>query len=180
MGLDITVHRIKKYDKEDDNYFRLDRNREEYPLWVYDFESERESQYYDWKLWEKMNNIDISKMYHLCTEYSDKGNFLYLGKSPDDKYWEGDCLKIDLDTVPIYTKIDKVLGYDEIGYQRKGLNGKFYEDYKNGINKYFVFDKYTLERYKRDYCDTEDDKERFQENIIDVFEEGKDIVSFDW
>ena len=179
MGLDITVHRICKYDKETvDSYFFLDEKKEKFPLWVYDFESEKECTYYDWDKYKEQTGIDVKKLYWQSEEYSDKGAFLYLRYTRDPL--SENIIKINLDEVPTYTKMDKIVGYNEVGYQRKGLNSKFYEDYRKGINKYFVFDKYTLERYKRDYCDTEEKKADFQCNIIDVFQEGKDVVSFDW
>ena len=104
-------------------------------------------------------------------------------------------IKIDLKKVPTYEKKIKVLYYDEVGYQRKGLNAKFYDDYENGKIGYFVWTKAELERYKQEYCDEPHEyiypngtksgdmvypKENFQRNIINNFTEGEDCVIFDW
>ena len=77
---------------------------------------------------------------------------------------------------PLVTDTDIVV-YKHL---EKGCNGNFYADYDADKIGYFVWSKSELERYKEDYCDTEETKEYFQHNIIDKFEEGKDCVTFDW
>lgn len=78
-----------------------------------------------------------------------------------------------------YDYEDDILYYEEIGYQRKGLNDKFYEDYRNGKISYWVWTKAELERYLQEYVEP-DMKEHFQEYIINPFVEGFCGVSFDW
>ena len=104
-------------------------------------------------------------------------------------------IEINLDKVPVYDKEISVIFYEEIGYQYKGLNSKFYEDYENGKIGYFVWDKKELQRYKKEYCDKvheyvfPNDKKSgeiahpkfdFQRNIIDNFKEKECCVTFDW
>ena len=104
-------------------------------------------------------------------------------------------IKIDLEKVPLKEKSIKVLPIEEVGYQRKGLNGKFYDDYEAGKIGYFVWTKAELERYKEEYCDEPYEyvypngeksgdmiypKLDFQRHIIDHFTEGEDCVTFDW
>ena len=74
----------------------------------------------------------------------------------------------------------KVLYTEEVGYQRKGLNGKFYDDYEEGKIGYYVWDKKELERYKQDYCDSDEAKDNFQHNIIDKFVDGEYVARFSW
>lgn len=87
------------------------------------------------------------------------------------------------ESIPTYTKRDTVAYWLEEGYQRKGLNGQFYQDYRDGKIGYYVYTLDELKRYKEDYCITEENfdyKEYFQEQIIDKFVEGECVVSFDW
>lgn len=87
------------------------------------------------------------------------------------------------ETIPTYTKRNTVAYWVEEGYQRKGLNAQFYQDYRDGKIGYYVYTLDELKRYKEDYCITEEDfdyKEHFQEQIIDKFIEGECVVSFDW
>ena len=110
-----------------------------------------------------------------------------------DAFRKQHIIEVNLDKVPTYQKEIKVLYYEEVGYQRKGLNKKFYEDYRNDVIGYFVWTKEELERYKELYCDDPYQfvypngdlgqmvypKDDFQKNIIDNFVEGKDCVIFD-
>ena len=70
----------------------------------------------------------------------------------------------------------KVLYKEEVGYQRKGLNNQFYDDYIVGKIGYFVWNKEELMRYKSDY---DNEPEVFQRNIIDNFKENC-VCTFDW
>ena len=89
-------------------------------------------------------------------------------------------VNIDLNKVPTYNKTISIIGYEEVGYQRKGLNGIFYDDYEKHKIGYYVWSKKELERYKQDYCNSDDEKKDFQENIINKFIEGECCVTFDW
>ncbi len=86
---------------------------------------------------------------------------------------------LDIDNVPTYNKVHQCYFWREVGYQRKGFNSKFYEDYTNGKIGYFVYSLEELKRYKEDYCE-DDMKENFQKRVIDNFVEGECVVSFDW
>ena len=87
------------------------------------------------------------------------------------------------ESIPTHTKRNTVAYWIAEGYQRKGLNGQFYQDYRDGKIGYYVYTLDELKRYKEEYCTTEDDfdyKEHFQKQIIDKFVEGECVVSFDW
>ena len=217
MGLDISVNRIcKKKDSKNDNYFRLIDNdgnyKNEFPSWTKEFETSITESWYDWQKFEKESGIDLNNCEWLGETYDKNGSFLSVCqkgiKMPEwnngegwkdfDEYLEARdklIINIDLDKVPIYEKEIKVLYYEEVGYQRKGLNKLFYDDYENGKIGYFVWSKEELEKYKKDYCDEPYEykypngemsgklvypKDNFQRNIIDKFEEGKDCVTFSW
>ena len=89
-------------------------------------------------------------------------------------------ITINAKDVPLKKVVTKCIYYKEVGYQRKGLNSKFYEDFDNGKIEDLVWTLAELERYKKDYCDTDEDKQCFQENIINKFVEGKCVVEFSW
>lgn len=177
MGLDITVYRLKKLGdvkNENDSFFTLDEDSN-FPDWTKEFISKREQDYYDWEKYKEESGIDVIALQWCGESYGDEGCFMYLTDKDDEE-----VIKIDLEKVPSRKQIDNVIGREEVGYQRKGLNGNFYADYNANKIGYFVWTKSELERYKEDYCDTEESKEDFQHSIIDKFEEGKDCVTFDW
>lgn len=225
MGLDISVCKIVKPKKEEDLYYfsLIDdegnyRNR--FPEWTKQFESTVTEKWYDWKKFKEDTGIDINNCRWLGESYNENGSFMEVwpleyGEYPIienfkigedengpkydwDKYDEvrkEHTITIDLEKVPVYDKEIKVLYYIEVGYQRKGLNEKFYEDYENGKIGYFVWDKKELQRYKKEYCDKAHEyvypsgeksgkmiypKLNFQRSIIDNFEQDKCVVTFDW
>lgn len=181
MGLDITVYRLKKLQEQEDNsnFFTVE-NIKNLPEWSKSFITKREQEYYDWNKFKEESGIDAVSLQWRGEEYSEKGCFLYLKNKETDEE-----ITVDLEKVPTYKQLDDVIGIEEVGYQRKRLNHKFYEDYEKGKIGYFVWSKRELERYKEEYCDEVNSfggnaKEHFQKNIIDNFIEGKDCVTFDW
>lgn len=202
MGLDITVNKITKEKQE--YYFELCNEDLEYvnsfPEWTKKLESTKSIEFYDWKKYKEQTGIDIEPCNVLSETYSPNGSFMEVwpmsaGPVPnisdykigeDEHDWDSYHLlmdtykiKINLNEVPIMKKDCQVLYHKEVGYQRKGLNGKFYKDYDDEKIGYFVWTKAELECYKEDYCE-EDMKEYFQKNIIDNFVEGECCVTFDW
>ncbi len=217
MGLDICVRRIcKKEESKDYNYFSLIDNEGNYennfPSWTKEFETSITENWYDWQKFKEESGIDINNCKWLGESYDKNGSFMEVSQQgaemPEwnngegwkdfDEYEEARdklIIKIDLEKVPTYEKEIRILYYKEVGYQRKGLNSLFYDDYENGKIGYFVWSKEELERYKKDYCDEPYEyqypngkmsgewvypKDNFQRNVIDKFEEGKDCVIFSW
>lgn len=221
MGLDITVKRILKEPKYKDDYLRLLDNdgnycRNEYPDWTIPFEQDKEEEWYDWEKLKQETGLDINECEWHGESYGTEGCFMKLWPKSAGKYptptdfldEDGKCdydkyqavvsehlIVLDIEKIPTYKKVIKVLYCEEVGYQRKGLNHKFYEDYDKGKIGYFVWSKAELERYKQDYCDEpykyvypngkETDtmiypKDNFQRNIIDNFIEGECCVTFSW
>lgn len=208
MGLDISVYKIKKKTPEEVNdgnerFFRLTNDNAEYhnphPEWTKEFEVDYVQSYYDWEKFKEETGIDVNEYNWAGECYDEKGCFMYLNPKDmdkDDQDYEGlGKIKIDLEKVPLKEKSIKVLPIEEVGYQRKGLNGKFYDDYESGKIGYFVWTKAELERYKEEYCDEPYEyvypngeksgnmvypKLDFQRHIIDHFTEGEDCVTFDW
>ena len=208
MGLDICVYKIKKKTAEEvkknenESFFRLTNDDTEYsnphPEWTKKFEVEYTQTYYDWEKYKEESGIDIDEYDWAGESYGEEGCFLFLnpkGEEDNGDYEGIGKIKIDLEKVPTKEKVIKVLPREEVGYQRKGLNSKFYDDYKNGKIGYFVWTKAELERYKDEYCDEPYEyiypngtksgemvypKDNFQKNIINKFTEGEDCVIFDW
>lgn len=198
MGLDISVYKLIKLDseekKESHEFLRMtdyDGNRiNNFPEWTKDFETDYEQGYYDWIAYRDKTGIDVTKLYFRMESHEENGNFMFFSKNNNDTT-DDDWVQINLDDVPIVKKSIKIIGFEEIGYQRNGLNYKFYDDYTEGKIGYYVWSKKELERYKNEYCDEDHPSEYdrhymvtpkadFQENIIDVFTEGENVVCFDW
>lgn len=77
--------------------------------------------------------------------------------------------------IPIYKQIDKVIYYDNIGYQRNGMRSKFYDSNPDCYvftkeKLQFIYDNYVLDDYK----------EHFKSNILDNHIDGETFVTFDW
>jgi hypothetical protein len=218
MGLDISVYRLTK--EKQDRYFSLvddDGNyQNDFPEWTKSFEQEVTERWYDWNKFKEETGIDIKNCTWLSEEYGEEGDFMEVwpnefGKVPqvedfkigEDKYdWEAydaakgeHIVKINLEKVPLYDKVLKVIYIEEVGYQRKGLNNQFYRDYRDGKIGYYVWSNKELQRYKKDYCDRPYEyvyangeksgqiihpKIDFQRNIIDNFKEGECVVTFSW
>jgi len=176
MGLDITVYKIVKEERE--NYFRLiDENGDyenKFPAWTKKFENERVEHWYDWEKFKRETGIDVKNCRWLSESYTEEGCFMDLwpneaGKLPEyedfkkedgthdfdafEKARSEHVIKVDLEKVPLYEKKVRVLYKEEVGYQRKGLNSLFYADYRAEKIGCFVWTKSELVRYKRDYCD---------------------------
>lgn len=198
MGLDIYVFRLRKAtdaDKENQNYIRLiDEETGEYsdcgfPDWALKLKTEHTEQWYDWDLYEKQTGINVKDLEWVAFGENSNGVCVF---TYDDK--NGNVIEIPEASVPLYDKKVFIIGEEEVGYQRKGFNDKFYEDYRSGKIGYCVWSKKELERYKEDYCEpsyeynqlygkklgTISPKEEFQKNIIDKFIEGECYACFSW
>lgn len=138
----------------------------------------------------------------LIRKYGFKGHFKKKNAQGKSTYWPlweflYKAVEINLNEkdIPTFDMEESVLYGEKVGYQRKGLNGKFYDDYRDGKIGYFVFTKAELERYKDEYCDEPYEyvysngeksgemvypKDNFQKNIINHFVEGEMFVTFDW
>lgn len=96
---------------------------------------------------------------------------------------------------PTYDKVEKCIICDEVGYQRKGANAKFYEDGMWGGP--MVVDSKTLDEHWNKYfseqtpdseggwgsdleynLENDEMRSRFKENIIDKFVEGETFVAY--
>jgi len=202
MGLDIMVRKIvrkkgaeKRKAKDNGDYFRLideDSGKYEnnFPEWTKPFIDEITEKWYDWDKYKEETGIDVLKMTWCSESYGKEGCFLTLENPEDEKE-----ITIDLEKVPTKKVKIKVIFYEEVGYQRKGLNSQFYDDYDDGKIGYFVWDLKELKRYKKDYCDRQHryiypngeksdfivtPKKNFQKNIIDNFVQDECVVCFSW
>lgn len=202
MGLDIMVRKIvhkkgaeKRKAKGNGDYFRLiDEDSGKYvnnfPEWTKPFIDEITEKWYDWEKYKEETGIDVLRMTWVGEEYGKEGCFLTLNNPEDEKEFT-----IDLEKVPTKKVKIKVIFYEEVGYQRKGLNSQFYDDYNDGKIGYFVWDLKELKRYKKDYCDRQHryiypngeksdfivtPKKDFQQHIIDKFVQDECVVCFSW
>lgn len=170
MGLDITVYKITK--KKTDNYFRLIDDELNYynnfPEWTKEYEKEIEELFDDWDEYKERTGINI---YDYCISMI-CGDFMECYHKDDNS----NVLKINFNDVKEKKVKIKVLYKEEVGYQRKGLNIQFYNDYEAGKIGYYVWNKKELMRYKTDYANNPDE---FQENIIDNFSKNC-VCTFDW
>jgi hypothetical protein len=215
MGLDICVYKILKEPIDKNKYFVLidengDYNNDGFPEWTKPLENTIQEERYDWDKYRDETGMDIDD-YHLNLVKKDDKDGVYMEfyRQDDDlPKWKGGegwkdyeeykaeykkhIKRVYLAEIPSKRVDVRVLYKKEVGYQRKGLNKKFYEDYENGTIGYFVWTKAELERYMDEYCDDDYDytygnitehrepKKEFKENIIDKFTEGEDCVIFSW
>lgn len=194
MGLDITVERFVTEPVDEDQYYKLwkmnnnggiELDNFDFPEWVLANKSTKKFTINDWAKYKEQTGHDVLNDYCMrmmgpvCkgeTEDDEKYGYV-LGANKEGI--EPKQLIICADDIPQYEAELPVVYYDELGYQRKGLNGQFYQDYEDGKIGYFVWTKAELERYLEDYVEA-DRKEYFKEHIVDVFEDGKDVCTFDW
>lgn len=86
----------------------------------------------------------------------------------------------------VETKVEEgkmnVIYFKEVGYQRKGMNNKFYKEFKNGkpyleietVKKAFIF-------LQADHLSSlKELQQNFQKNFIDNFIEGESIFYASW
>ena len=187
MGLDIYVRKLTERPKRHYQCFRmidddLNYDNNGFPEWTRKFEKETTKRFYDWNKYEQRTGICLKDLDVLCETYDGNKATMRVRNRNTNQEFDIDLNKVPTKGVPI-----KVIYYNEVGYQRKGLNPKFYSDYREGKIGYFVWTKAELERYKDEYCDDtpyfegrENAKDDFQHNIIDKFTEGEDCVIFDW
>lgn len=86
---------------------------------------------------------------------------------------------VPVEEIPIKTVERDVVKGTEAGYQRKGMNSQFYEDYSDRYNL-LVARKSELENIRDKYCADEEVKSYFDETFVQPFLEGKMYVIFDW
>ena len=194
MGLDISVERFVTEPADEGQYYKLwkmnnngdiELNNFDFPEWVLAKKSTKKFIINDWAKYKEQTGHDVLNDYSMRmlgpvgkgeTEDDEKYGYV-LGANKEGI--EPKQLVICVDDIPQYETELPVVYYTEVGYQRKGLNGQFYQDYEDGKIGYFVWTKAELERYLDDYVEP-DRKEYFKANIVDVFEDGKDVCSFDW
>jgi hypothetical protein len=191
MGLDISVYRPKAnsepIDKLDpDDFWIVEDN----PELISKFQHlcfEKELEFYDFEKAMKDKGYDVKDFYNGGMEFGPKAIFDLIHREEGYK-----VVIVD----PPMIKIKKT-GFicEEVGYQRKGANKRFYEDGMwdspcvtdlNTLNehwgKYFSYQtpeskggwgsgvEYTLEDSEM--------RSRFKENIIDKFVEGETFVIY--
>lgn len=172
MGLDISVYKITK--EKQPYYFRMvDENlnyHNDFPEWTKEFEQELDEKYIDWDEYVERNRLDLKKLRIVMEKCGPEGYFkAYYGEARIPLTILYSDLKEKI------VKI-KVLYRKEVGYQRKGLNDLFYDDYCADKIGYFVWSKENLKEYKTKYAEN---PQYFQENIIDNFDENC-VCTFDW
>jgi hypothetical protein len=194
MGLDITVERFVTKPVDEDQCYKLwemnnsggiELNNFDFPEWVLAKKSTRKFTVNDWAKYKEQTGHDVLNDYGMrmmgpvCKgETEDDEKYGYVLEANKDGI-EPKELVICIDDVPQYETELPVVFYKEVGYQRKGLNSQFYQDYSDGKIGYYVWTKDELERYLKDYVE-DDMKDYFKKNIVDVFEDGKDVCTFDW
>lgn len=171
MGLDITTYKI--VDHESDGYITI-KLKYNFPEWAKNMSNKKIIEYLDWDKYEKETGIKINDYCQSCIVSDANGDRLVAQHKRGGK----DIIINALD-IPKTESIINVISVAEWGYQRKGLNQKFYDDWHKGISNRYVWSKKELLRYKKDYCEKEKKKE-FQEQIIDTFVDGESVTEFDW
>lgn len=89
--------------------------------------------------------------------------------------------KVDGDIMPLKDVEDAIVYLTEIAYQRKGLNSKFYAEYKP--ENYYLYTKEQMQYVLDNYIDDdwyEGIGKDFKEKFVDNFVEGEMFCAFDW
>lgn len=89
--------------------------------------------------------------------------------------------KVDDDIIPLKDVEDTIVYLTEIAYQRKGLNNKFYAEYKP--ENYYLYTKEQMQYVLDNYIDDdwyEGIRKDFKEKFVDNFVEGEMFCAFDW
>lgn len=180
MGLDITVHRfIKVEDQSIDVKTPVLHVTKHFPEWTKEFQVVRYVDKLDFDKYKEETGVDLLKITP-SKYYIDKDRHSHcvynVGQEPVD---------IDMHYFPRKPVAETVIYYTEVGYQRRGVNKRFYDDCRLGIVKSMIWTKAELEDFMEKYCDdtpyydcSVTNRENFKTEILDKFEEGKSVVSF--
>ena len=151
-----------------------------FPEWTKEFQAVR---YVDNKLdfdnYKEETGVDLSNIAPLkCYIDQDKHSHVVYNV-------EQEPVDIDMYYFPRKSVTETVIYYTEVGYQRRGVNKRFYDDCRLGIVKSMIWTKAELEDFMEKYCDDTEyydgpitNRENFKKNIVDNFEEGKCAVTF--
>lgn len=90
-------------------------------------------------------------------------------------------VKVVLVDPPTFKKPERFIRVEEVGYQRKGANNKFYQDGDQIYNDGYITDIEVLRKHWYKYfSDTKELMEGFKKSIIDNFTQGETFVSYSW
>jgi len=188
MGLDITVYKPIKVKEEDFQKIEDFLNIEDHPeLSVFsDFIFEKENEYYDLENEARDLGYNLEDLIWTGTSFGPESAYTF-------KDSDGNDVKIII--TKTIKKIDKCIAIEEVGYQRKGANKKFYED--KIWDSPCVIDQKTLNNHWETYFsnqtpeskggwgsgveyeqDDETMRKNFKKNIIDKFIEGETFVIY--
>jgi hypothetical protein len=189
MGLDITVYKPIKLKgdafQETEDFFNIEENPELESIFP-DFIFEKENEYYDLESELKEQGYDPGDLSWRGTSFNDAVIYTFSDKDGNE---------VEIKVTKTIKKIDKCIAVEEVGYQRKGANKKFYED---GMwDSPCTVDSETLDNHWKNYFskqtpeskggwgsgveyvqDDEEMKRNFKENIIDKFVEGETFVIY--
>jgi len=107
-------------------------------------------------------------------------------------YFTVDELKLNPEFIKQFCHLFQVMKFDdqafevlyitEIGYQRKGMNKRFYEEFENDQLYFSISDVRKAKAYIEGMSesDTNNLLKSFQQNFIDNFTEGESIFIVSW
>lgn len=179
MGLNIIVCKFYKPDtttNKNKDYLFLHKS---FPQWAKDLSTVRIDSVIDYEQYYNETNIDLLNLKQTKFYIDNNKDTHIIYKLKDEE------IDIKLKDLPRKNIYRDVIYYKEVGFQRKGLNHKFYEDCdKKLIKSSYIWTLKELYEFKDKYCDeikvidgfTHYSKKDFQKNIIDNFEEGKCVV----
>lgn len=171
MGLDISVYKPVKrmFSKNDDDYYMISDNPE--LSFFKEFIVEKVISFNDFESVLKICNLTEDDVEFEGIEGCEEG-IVYIAKDKKTKK------EIRIINPITYPKKEKCIFVEEVGYQRKGANKKFYDDNMWGGYPCIVDKKILLDHWIKYFSDTEDMKYQFKTNIIDKFIEGETFVIY--
>lgn len=172
MGLDITIYKPLPYinlnisEIDPNDYIVLDEKEDMSFFEEYIFE--KENLYYDIEkaILDSGNNPD--EVTNLSQQYN---GIIFLCFFTTKNGFE---ISVTPET---FSVIEKCIIPQEIGYQRKGANKKFYDD---GIwdSNIITSEKILIEHWDLYFSKDKESKENFRKNILDKFVEGQTFVIY--
>lgn len=184
MGLDISVLRMVSDKDEakrlikDHKYITIDKD----DTWAERFKDRiiqiRERH---WNFEKSLQNAGYNPDEYECIGGSCE-SVEFVKKSDIEKWNTGEYGTSLLITLPIkdMVKVRKrvnVIACDEIGYQRKGANARFYED-DMWDSPPVTTRKELLRHWRKYFCPMDKCRGSFKTNIVDKFIEGECIVRY--
>ena len=184
MGLQVEIIKITEPDPikiENGKYLRLvddngNYDDSQFEKWALKHKTQTVETWLDLEKFKLKTGIDIQNDYDIdYISYDGETNIAGLIKKSDNTK-----ITIDVNTIPVMDKKIDIVCYDNILYVRNPFKKKFYEDFNKGKTKKLLWTKKELMQYFSKYGIKKDPVKKEFMDLIDKFEEGKNVIYIAW